>query len=228
MIINQRRIGNSLQAKRTWAVAKWKRLATDGQRDRERDLETAKLPTWLCGAVSIPSAPATTSTATPISVVGRQKHKHETKHFVRLACKIVFVVVSYCCPALWLLLAKNWLRPGQNSWSCSWCRVQVSVCPLEMPPSGNFIKLFALNSQIQFEKNNEQIVVAVVACCFCSSCCCFLLTIGLWSTCVHANRRSHSIWATHAKQSGESVGHAPCCALPSHACQGISHRCINR
>lgn len=41
------------------------------------------------------------------------------------------------------------------------------VCPLEMPPSGNFIKLFALNSQIQFEmkkkaKINEQIVVAVV------------------------------------------------------------------
>lgn len=135
---------------------------------RETERETWKLPTWLCDAVSIPSAPATTSTATPISVVGRQKHKHETKHFVRLACKIVFVVsavvvvVSYCCPALWLLLAKNWLRPGQNSWSCSWSRVQVSVCPLEMPPSGNFIKLFALNSQIQFEKITSKLLLPLL------------------------------------------------------------------
>lgn len=172
MIINQRRIGNSLQAKRTWAVAKWKKDLPQMVRERERETWKFKLPTWLCGTVSIPSAPATTSTSTPtpISVFGRQKHKHETKHFVRLACKIVFVVVSYCCPALWLLLAKNWLRPGQNSWSCSWSRVQVSVCSvfahskcLQVAILSNYLHLTRKFNL----KNNEQIVVAVVSCCFC-------------------------------------------------------------
>lgn len=172
MIINQRRIGNSLQ--RTWAVAKWKKDLPQMVRERERETWKFKLPTWLCGTVSIPSAPATTSTSTPtpISVFGRQKHKHETKHFVRLACKIVFVVVvvSYCCPALWLLLAKNWLRPGQNSWSCSWSRVQVSVCSvfahskcLQVAILSNYLHLTRKFNL----KNNEQIVVAVVSCCFC-------------------------------------------------------------